>query len=139
MRPAVALVASLPFALLAALAAAGEDEAAGSAKVVEPRFTDPKVEPASPAPFAVTLSIRMPSAGWKLAVDEVAEPDAAGRIVAKATATRPVGMGAQVITPMTLSVPVGSPSPGDYLLEVHLREGDGDYRRAAAVLLEAVK
>jgi len=96
------------------------------------------VKESQPPQFDVRLVADMPTPGWKLAVDEVAGPDAAGRIRVKITGEGPDGRVIQVITPETVRVPLGSLAAGRYLLDVAYRKGKaGAYRRVSALLLDA--
>ncbi|MHC5010838.1 MAG: hypothetical protein ACYTG6_07805 [Planctomycetota bacterium] len=119
--------------------AEAEGEAAWSLAVVEPMLAAPEIEVMESAPpqFALRFTADMPTPLWKIEVDDVSRPDAAGRIVAKITAIRPEGMVPQVITPETFRVLLGRLDAGDYLVEIHWRWPETAHRRVGAYLLEA--
>ncbi|MHC4732386.1 MAG: hypothetical protein ACYS6Z_17595 [Planctomycetota bacterium] len=126
--------------ILGGLAGAdAEPEPAGSGRILTYFFAGAQVETKETCPvhFAVVLTARMPSPGWKLEVDDVAKPDAARRIRIKITGMAPKEPAAQVITPQALRVPLGTLAPGEYLLDLHYRTGAAPYRRAGAFVLEA--
>ncbi len=91
-----------------------------------------------PPVFAASVSVQMPTPGWKLEVDEVGKPDAHGRIQVKVTGTGPEGIVAQVLSSETINVSLGRVQPGDYLLELWYRNsGQTEYKRRGVALLSA--
>ena len=101
---------------------------------------DIAVAESAPPQFTATLTVQMPTPGWKLKIDEVSKPDELGRIQARIIGTPPEGMVAQVITSEKINVALDSLKQGEYLLEIHYRTaGETTYARRAAVMLSAGK
>jgi hypothetical protein len=100
---------------------------ATSLSIVEPSFHDPQVVATTSMPprFEVVLAREMPTTGWDLSVDSVDIDADSGRIVAKITEIPPTGTVPQVITSTSCRVPLGSPPPGVYSLELWVRRGVG--------------
>lgn len=120
-----------PLAFLALLAAL-----AGARPAVEPVFRVRVVEyPICPPRFDVELSAEMPDAGWSLVVDRISDPDESGRRIVEITATPGEGAFAQVVTPSTAKLSLGTMRRGVYLLDVHFRRGAAKYQRVQAVVL----
>jgi hypothetical protein len=127
-------------ALLAALAGArpGKDTAL-RLKPVEPMFAVGIAElPSCPPTFVIELTADMPDAGWDLVVDRVSDPDESGRRVVEITATRREGFFAQVLSPRTAKVCLGSMRKGTHLFDVRLRRIEGSYERVQAVVVRGL-
>lgn len=88
-----------------------------------------------PPSFDLELTADLPDPGWSLAVDRVSDPDAAGRRVVEITATGAEGAFAQVLTPRTTTASLGMMRKGVYLIDIHLRRGEGRHERVQAIVL----
>jgi len=92
-----------------------------------------------PPSHRLRLRLEMPEPQWKLAVDEVTEPDAEGRIRVRITGKRPDGMLPQVMTATPVAVELPLLRKGHvYLVDVFYRAGKtAAYERIQAAVLRA--
>jgi len=104
----------------------------------EPLQFEIVVMESAPPQFAVTARVRLPTAGYRIQVDELGKPDAQGRIRAQVTAVAAKGPAAAVVEEKKVSFVIGYCNVGNYLLEVHWRStGKGAYHYRTSVLLAA--
>jgi hypothetical protein len=120
---------------------AEDDRRAAAARLVarsaEVRFVAVQVLESHPVQFALVVEVEMPEPRWTLEVDSVAAPDATGRILVRATGTRHGEVLPQVVTPVSVRIPLGSLPAGDYLVDLFVAKGPQAYRRVGTVMLEA--
>lgn len=124
------------------LAAGGEPEAPAAMKLapaeVSFQLESVAVLESLPPQFVAVFRAEMPTPGWTLAVDSVETDVSEGRILVKITRTPPAGIVAQVLTPVSLRVHLGSVPVGRYCLEIWMRaDRSVPYRLAGSVVLEA--
>ncbi len=129
-----------PTVLASMLLAGG---AAGSparrAEIVPPPFEVVALRTleSDPPQFVLSLRRETPTAGWTVRVDGV-DRDGSGDLVVRISEIAPDGMVAQVITPVTVSVPLGRLEVGRHVVRIESRRGPGgEYRPQQMVLIAA--